>query len=144
MTAATRRRPAGLIGRAGLLTGILAIVAGILGMHTLSGNHAAHTLGAAPPPSSVAVPAGGHIHSGHSAPDPSAASAVACTGSLDGLPQPGAGCTPLAKAGSLAAPEPGSTGQWADAQFSSGAAAPRSYDYLPDGPCPGDLSISRT
>ncbi|WP_066293928.1 hypothetical protein [Arthrobacter sp. B6] len=166
MAAATRRRPAALIGRAGLLAGILAIVAGILGMHTLTGNHAAHPLGAAPPPSSVAAPAAGHSgpdmsgHShggqshrgqspaapaaGHSGPDTSAVSAVACTGSLDGVAQPGAGCTPLAKAGSLAAPEPSSTGQWADAHFSSGASAPRSYDYRPDGPCPGDLSISRT
>jgi len=38
MNAAVRRRLAPM-GRAGLLAGILAIVAGILGMHILTGNH---------------------------------------------------------------------------------------------------------
>ena len=169
MTASARRRLAVLVCRAGLLAGILAIVAGILGMHTLTGNHAAHMLGAAPPPSSAAAPAGtapasghSHGHPAHPATDAAASgadasappasrsaaappsSAAACTGSLAGTELPGAACTPLAKAGSLAAPAPGSAGQLADADVSSRAAVPGSYTYLPEGPSPGELSISRT
>ena len=155
MTASARRRLAVLVCRAGLLAGILAIVAGILGMHTLTGNHAAHMLGVATPPSSAAAPAGmapagGHSH-GYSASHTSAQSAAAppssvaaCSGSFAGTELPGAACTPLAKAGSLAAPEPGSAGQLAAADTSSRAAVPGSYAYLPQGPSPGDLSISRT
>jgi hypothetical protein len=146
-----------LICRAGLLAGILAIVAGILGMHTMTGNHAAHTLGAASPSSSAAAPvsmalASGHSH-GHSAhsasdrsagPDGPAADAAACAGSFAATDLPGAACTPLAKAGSFAAPAPNSAGQLAEAHISSGVTALRFYSYLPAGPSPGDLSISRT
>jgi hypothetical protein len=181
MTATARTRLPVLMGRAWLLAGILAVVAGILGMHGMSGNHGAHMLGAAAPPSSVAapvrvahggvapvgVPPGtttpgnmapvrGHIHGGHaqaghaqaggsqavnSGPD---ASAAACTGGGAGLGLTGAACTPSAKAASLVAPTPGSAGQPADAPIGSGLAALRSYTYLPAGPSPGDLSISRT
>ncbi|HJW01130.1 MAG TPA: hypothetical protein VJ617_18740 [Arthrobacter sp.] len=156
MTASARRRLAALTGHATLLAGILAIVAGILGMHTLTGTHAGHTLGAAAPPSSAAAAvstalAGGHSH-GSSAHTASGAAvsgategpAASCTGSFAGADLPGAACTPLAKAGSLAAPAPGSAGHLADAAISSGAAALGLYTYLPDGPSPGDLSISRT
>ncbi|MEJ1193991.1 hypothetical protein [Pseudarthrobacter sp. CCNWLW207] len=159
MNVAARRRLATLMGRAVLLAGILAIVAGILGMHTLTGNHAAHTLGAGAPPSSVTATPGGqahmtHTHGGHSHSAPSrvvrgepaayGASAVACSGTLGSTESPAVACTPLAKAGSLVAPEPGSAGQLADARVSSGVETMRFYPYLPDGPSPGDLSISRT
>ena len=158
MNAAVRRRLAPM-GRAGLLAGILAILAGILGMHILTGNHTAHTLGAGPPSSSVAALPGGHGHSPHShgahsdsvrsgvvqqEPGAYSASAAACTGSLGSTELPAAACTPLAKAGSLVAPEPGSVGQLADARVSSGAGTMRFYPYLPGSPSPGDLSISRT
>ncbi len=161
MNAAARRRLAALMGRAVLLAGILAIVAGILGMHALTGNHAAHTLGAGPPPSSAVATPGGHghsvhSHSGHSGvvqghsgvvqgePGSDSAPAPAFTGSLGSPELPAAACTPLAKAGSLVAPDPGSVGQLADARGSPGAGSMRFYPYLPDGPSPGDLSISRT
>lgn len=172
MNVAARRRLATLMGRAVLLAGILAIVAGILGMHTLTGNHAAHTLGAGAPPSSVTAAPTGHGPSAHSGHGPSAhnghgsgahsgmvqgnrnvvqhepgaygASAVACSGSLGSTESPAVACTPLAKAGSLSAPEPGSAGQLADARVRSGVGTMRFYPYLPDGPSPGDLSISRT
>ena len=164
MNVAARRRLATLMGRAVLLAGILAIVAGILGMHTLTGNHAAHTLGAGAPPSYATAAPGGMGHSAHSGHGPSAhsgmvqgnrsvvrgepaaygASAVACSGTLGSTESPAAACTPLAKAGSLVAPEPGSVGQLADARVSSGVGTMRYYPYLPDGPSPGDLSISRT
>lgn len=163
MNVAARRRLATLMGRAVLLAGILAIVAGILGMHTLTGNHAAHTLGAGAPPSSVTATPGGHgpsAHNGHGSGAHSGmvqgnrsvvrgepangASAVACSGTLGSTESPAVACTPLAKAGSLVAPEPGSAGQLADARVSSGVGTMRFYPYLPDGPSPGDLSISRT
>lgn len=166
MTAAARRRLATLTGRAVLLAGILAIVAGILGMHTLTGNHAAHTLGAGAPPSTASATSGaqahitqsrgGHSHCAHTRvvqgersvvqgePAAHGPSAAACTGSLGSTESPAAACTPLAKAGSLVAPEPGSVGQLADAWVSSGVGTMRFYAYLPDGPSPGDLSISRT
>lgn len=161
MNAAARRRLAAPMGRAGLLAGILAIVAGILGMHVLTGNHAAHTLGAVAPPSYATATPGGqahmtHAHGAHSGmvqgnrsvvrgePGAYGASAAACSGSLGSAELPAAGCTPLAKAGSLSAPEPGSVGQLAEARISSGVETMRFYPYLPDGPSPGDLSISRT
>lgn len=164
MNVAARRRLATLMGRAVLLAGILAIVAGILGMHTLTGNHAAHTLGAGAPPSYATAAPTGHGPSAHSGHGPSAhsgmvqgnrsvvrgepaaygASAVACSGTLGSTESPAVACTPLAKAGSLVAPEPGSAGQLADARVSSGVGTMRFYAYLPDGPSPGDLSISRT
>ncbi|MEJ1178598.1 MULTISPECIES: hypothetical protein [unclassified Pseudarthrobacter] len=162
MNVAARRRLATLMGRAVLLAGILAIVAGILGMHTLTGNHAAHTLGAGAPPSYATAAPTGHgpsAHNGHgsgahshSAPssvvrgEPAAygASAVACSDTLGSTESPAVACTPLAKAGSLSAPEPGSAGQLADARVRSGVGTMRFYPYLPDGPSPGDLSISRT
>lgn len=159
MNAAARRRLAAPMGRAGLLAGILAIVAGILGMHVLTGNHAAHTLGAVAPPSYATATPGGqahmtHAHGGHSHSAPSrvvqhehgayGASAAACSGSLGSTESPAVACTPLAKAGSLSAPEPGSVGQLPDARVSSGVETMRFYPYLPDGPSPGDLSISRT
>ena len=166
MKAEGRRRLATLMGRAGLLAGILAIVAGILGMHTLAGNHAAHTLGAGASPSSASATPGGHVHSVHNQsadsgsahsgvlqghrsvvqqePAASSASAPACTGSLGSTESPAAACTPLAKAGSLVAPEPGSVGQLLDAWVSPRVGTMRFYPYLPDGPSPGDLSISRT
>lgn len=151
MTAVQSRQRAALLCRTALPALILAVIAGILGMHVITGNHAAHTLGAAAPPSSVAAPAAGHshgaqTHEGHSqavlrGPD---ATADSCTSGIAGHEPAGAACTPLAKAGSLAAPPPGSTGQPADARIGSGVAALRSYTYLPAGPSPGDLSISRT
>lgn len=170
MNVAARRRLATLMGRAVLLAGILAIVAGILGMHTLTGNHAAHTLGAGAPPSYATAAPTGHGPSAHSGHGPSAhnghgsgahshsapssvvrgepaaygASAVACSGTLGSTESPAVACTPLAKAGSLVAPEPGSAGQLADARVSSGVGTMRFYACLPDGPSPGDLSISRT
>lgn len=161
MNVAARRRLATLMGRAVLLAGILAIVAGILGMHTLTGNHAAHTLGAGAPPSYAAPTPGGMGHSAHSPgghrgamqghrsvvqgqPGAYRPSAAACTGSRGSTESPATACTPLAKAGSLVAPEPGSVGQLADARVSSGVGTMRYYPYLPDGPSPGDLSISRT
>ena len=151
MTAVLSRQRAALLCRTALPALILAVIAGILGMHVITGNHAAHTLGAAAAPSSVAAPATGHSHGGQthdghgpavlSVPD---ATADSCTSGFAGHEPVGAACTPLAKAGSLAAPPPGSTGQPADARITSGLAALRSYTYLPTGPSPGDLSISRT
>ena len=47
MTAVQSRQRAALLCRTALPALILAVVAGILGMHVITGNHAAHTLGAA-------------------------------------------------------------------------------------------------
>ena len=50
MTAVQSRQRAALLCRAALPALILAVIAGILGMHVITGNHAAHTLGTGTPP----------------------------------------------------------------------------------------------
>lgn len=136
-------RTAALLCRTALLAGILAVIAGIFGMHVMTGNHAAHSLqslGAASVPAAdhaehdALVPAAGADASAH----------CSCSGSCSRMQAMGATCTPSAKTASFTAPPPGDAGLAVDARAGFNPAAPATYGYWPGSPSPGDLSISRT
>jgi hypothetical protein len=156
MTAIASRRATALLRTASLVAGILAIVAGILGMHIMTGTHtmpasaighdtrALHAVQAAPDhPGHITVPTA----------VPGAAAAQSLTHSLGPSCCDTGGCTTMSAMGGSCIPSPGSTTLTAPlpgttALPSGGgthAAMPSSgYAYLPGSPSPGQLSISRT
>ncbi|HET6240460.1 MAG TPA: hypothetical protein VFD99_00540 [Arthrobacter sp.] len=157
MTASAPGSVMPFLRRAGLLAGILALVAGILGMHTMPGFH---SMPAATPAVGTALQVQGPTvgHSGHSAdwiavPEASTmagTAAVAWSGcgctDPDGcttMSAMGAACTPSLGNAFLAAPAPGTAALGAH-DLGTATDATASYFYLPAGPSPGELSISRT
>lgn len=148
--------------RAGLFAALLAVIAGILGMHVMTGTHGTHSPVTAAVPALTPTTGTGHAestpgHAGHGTPggtvgysQPSVQDAAgtleqcSCSGSCANGHAMTAACTPTAKTGSFSAPSPGTT---VIAVISSGAAdgmVPGLWPYLPDTPSPGQLSISRT
>jgi hypothetical protein len=140
-------RTAVLLCRSALLAGILAVIAGILGMHVMTGNHAAHShqsLGTPSAPAAAAPDHAGHHDVVPPATDDDAAAQCSCSGSCSGMQAMGAPCTPSAKTASFTAPPPGDAGLAVYDRAGFNPAAPAAYSYLPGIPSPGDLSISRT
>ena len=138
--------------RAWLLTGILAVIAGIFGMHVMTASHAAHaSAGHAVVGHTEPGYAAGHATVGHADPGhPAGHTAVAhsmpaesCGAACPSVHESGASCTPSATTGSLTVLPPSGT-----ADFYPGPAAVRlqasDYSYIPPGPTPCELSISRT
>jgi len=166
MTAVSRDPVTAFLLRAGIVAGVLAIIAGIFGMHVMTGNHTMHSPAAAQTPAAAMTAADGHTgHTGHqsaahnevpgtttTAAWPRAADvlgagpAASCTCSAEchSVPAMSAACVPSAKTGTLTAPDPG------QGTLAFNNIAVRydglsiSYSYLPGGPSPGELSISRT
>ncbi|HET6271115.1 MAG TPA: hypothetical protein VFE00_13705 [Arthrobacter sp.] len=150
-TVTGRRTP--FLRRAGLLTGLLALIAGILGMHIMPGSHSMP----APSGHETATVQGQVPTTGHGAADRTAvpeASGMAGTASAPGcgcadpngcstMSSVHPGCTPTLGNASLAAPPPGTTPLVAQVLGITNAAT-TNYSYLPASPTPGDLSISRT
>ena len=158
MTAQAHAPAIVFLRRAGLLTAVLALIAGIFGMHVMTATHAMHSPATAAATVSAhhdSSPAGHtakHLSGASSAPempaaqDEAGARTVPCTDSdnCTSMQSMSAACTPSAKTGSLAAPLPG-TGIIANnptAGTQSTISARRSY--LPGSPSPGELCISRT
>lgn len=156
MTAALDGRLTRFLLRAGFVAAALAIIAGIFGMHIVSGAHHAapgHGMtasGTVPVVHLEAMPAG-HAHTTE-APTGSAGAAPAVTGSSSSCTA--AGSCPEMSAGdaacvlapgntTLSAPLPG-TAPYALPDFGAAAALGSTYSYSPDSPSPGDLCISRT
>lgn len=162
----------GVLMRCAVFVGVLAVMAGILGMHVLTGSHASHSGAAhsgaahsgaayaAGSPVDVSPAAVGHAASGHApaADDgerqpggpahPAGDAAVVlsagavCGEACPGAEEAGAECVPSANAGSLTVVAPPAP---AIDQAPPGAAvATAAYSYIPSGPRPCDLSISRT
>ncbi|MBD1538897.1 hypothetical protein HC749_12035 [Arthrobacter sp. S13_S34] len=148
--------------RAGLLAVVMAVVAGIFGMHVMTADHSSHAAHA-----DVALAAGdsavghtpgghsaaehtavGHSHAGHAATLTDAVGAAftasaSCSAGCPDVREEGASCTPLAKTGSLAAvPPPASPTALLAPVFGTHGAA--GYSFVPPSPTPCDLSISRT
>lgn len=125
MTDASVRPPASLLRRAALLAGILAVVAGFLGMHVLA-----------------PAPAAAQSHSVHGSHD--AGSGLTAAGGCAEKSAAHVDCTPSMAGTSLSAPPRGS----APLAIQSWTAAPEGrasdYAYVPASPTPSDLSISRT
>lgn len=152
MTARTRVLSAALL-RAGLLAAVLAIVAGIFGMHVMAAHssHAGHPAVVQPQAADPAAghPAAGHTHTGDTAGHPAGHAAVAnfsaaesCSSGCPGAQEAGAPCIPLAKTASFAVvpPQAGTAGPAPTAT----ARGTVGYSYIPSSPTPCDLSISRT
>ncbi|WP_017197945.1 DUF6153 family protein [Arthrobacter sp. M2012083] len=162
---ATQRTMAGsALLTTALLTAVLAIIAGILGMHVLAGTHSAHSSVTAsagmPDTAGQALSGSGSQASGHGAhlaasredalqelPPSSGAASFAqcsCSGNCSSQHSVNVACIPSVATGGLAAPAPTEalsiTGQ--SAASTSTALAP--WSYRPGSPSPGELSISRT
>ncbi|MDI3242259.1 hypothetical protein QK292_11195 [Arthrobacter sp. AL08] len=157
-------RTSGFLRRAGMMAGLLALLAGIFGMHlmagphsmaasdsthtaelrsapTPAGSHTGHDAGATPsaeqPPSHMAA---SRTAAGHD----SGCQEASCFGpggcaEMSGMDP---ACIPLPGQASLAAPLPGTT-VFGDAGPPYQGSACR-HVYLPGAPSPGDLCISRT
>lgn len=157
MTASHRKRFTAFLRRAGLLAAVLAITAGILGMHGIAGGHSIHS------PAAVTVPPPSAVHAGHPADAPtgqqpsgipstqqtagqhtSGVASEPCTDSCTCIQTMTAGCIPSAKTGSLTAPMPGTVLLATNPAATAPLAIPTAYSYLPGSPSPGELSISRT
>ncbi|XAS65540.1 hypothetical protein ACOM2C_01685 [Pseudarthrobacter sp. So.54] len=166
MTAISARRATALLLRGALLTGLLAIVAGILGMHIMTGTHAMPT----------AAATGHDTRAPHAMPAPEhpahvaditkiqgttpVAAAVAGTTATPGITaEPGpscadtGGCTMISTMGGDCVPSPGTTTltappPGATALTSSGGTITgvpdTGYGFIPRSLSPGQLSISRT
>ena len=144
-----------ILRRALLLTGLLAVIAGIFGMHIMSG---AHTMPAAPSAGSDTILTqihGSHaVHGGHPAAQSPAADAPAepVSGTAPPCSAPGncpsmagmdAICVLSLANASLSAPQPGAT-PFPALKVSGAELVAASCSYLPGSPSPGDLCISRT
>ena len=156
MTAA-RSLASVFLRRAGMFSLVFALIAGIFGMHVMSGHHSMHG------PASAMTGTESIGHSGHLQHAASEAAAVTA-GAADaaagheipaaaGCPDGGCSgtqamtvsCIPAGKTGSLAAPTPG-TAVFAAALVRAdpaGQVSGRSA-HKPDTPTPCELSISRT
>lgn len=175
MAAALRHHAADALRRGLLLLGVIAVVAGFLGMHIMAGMQGAHAMSAvaasaksavaSAPADGIAAHSAAHaVHPGtaapgavasapsetvdyagagnHTEPGPSA-SCVCQAGCTDPVSMHGA-CVPSAAVSSLAAPPPGAAPTSLHNPDARGSGAVPPYAYLPAGPSPGDLSISRT
>ena len=151
MATAFTRSAAAFLSRAGMLAGMLAIIAGIFGMHILSGSHDM--------PMAASGSQTGTLHSGHAtggpmdgqpsttAVDDSATPAAASSSCLDPAPCPVMGsmsqeCVPAPGNTSFDAPLPGTT--TLAYRVDSGTDHTPGRLHFSASPSPGDLGISRT
>ncbi|KQR75342.1 hypothetical protein ASF98_05805 [Arthrobacter sp. Leaf337] len=157
MTAPAHAPAIAFLRRAGLFTAVLALIAGIFGMHVMTTTHAVHS-----PATERAVSAhhasSGAGHTGDHTPGPSSAPdmppatgeagtrTVQCTdsGTCTSMQAMTGSCTPSAKTGSLAAPLPGTGIIGRNTNTGTLATISARWAYLPGSPSPGELCISRT
>ena len=159
MTAPAHAAAIAFLRRAGLLTVVLALIAGIFGMHVMTATHAMHSPataaatvsahhGSSPAGHTGELPAGPSsapdVHA--SAQDEAGARTVQCTDSnhCTSMQSVTAACTPSAKTGSLAAPLPGTGIIARNTNAAMPSAIGLRWSYLPVSPSPGERCISRT
>lgn len=173
MTAILSDRAAVFLRRAGLLAGLLAIIAGIFGMHVLTGSHSMHLAdssaatqphhmadsSAAAQPHHLAAEQPGQGSDDHDSQDDAPTVTAGIITPDDDVPAPGAcscmggdPCAGMSAMGGSCIPS-GSTGTLAapppsTVSFAAETQAPEvaasSYAYVPESPSPADLCISRT
>ncbi|MEO5318868.1 hypothetical protein PV761_09840 [Arthrobacter sp. CC3] len=157
MTATAHRQAPGFLRRAGLVAAVLAIIAGIFGMHVLTGTHAMHSPASATPAADAHTTEASPDHTGHPAesgtvPDHASAgqnmAGVAVeqcseSGDCTSMQAMTTACTPSAKTASMAAPPPG-TNVLGNSNNTAAGAVTGQWSYLPGSPSPCELSISRT
>ena len=158
MTAPAPAFAIAFLRRAGLFTAVLALIAGIFGMHVMTATHAIYFPATAAATvsahhgSSPAGHAGEHPPGPSSAPelpaaqDPAGSRTVQCTDSnhcttMQSMTAP---CTPAPKTGSLAAPLPGTGITARNTTAGTQSTISARWSYLPGSPSPGELCISRT
>jgi hypothetical protein len=165
MTARPHGSVAAFLHRAGLFAAVLAIMAGIFGMHVMTGTHSMHSPDAAIATTATAA-AAGMVHSGpsghtgHQTPGPSSDSPVsggqdAAGTAVEQCPDTGScscpsmqamtgACIPSANTGSLTAPLPGTAVLAVNNNPGTLLVGAGRWSYLPGSPSPGELCISRT
>lgn len=153
MAARAHRDAAAFLRNAGPVAAVLAIIAGIFGMHVLTGTHAMH-----PTATAGAAPAAFAGHTGHAASpetitghrtagqDRAGITVEQCSGSghCTSMQDMTMGCTPSVKTASLAAPPPGTLVLGISNNTATAGAGSGHWSYLPGSPSPCELSISRT
>ena len=156
MSATDHRRAATSLRRAGLVTAVLAIIAGIFGMHVLTATHTMHspasaTAGAQPHATAVSPDHAGHSvafsHQGRSLEQDRPGAVVGqCSdsGNCTSMHAMTVACTPSAKTASMAAPPPGTLVLGISNNTVPAGAVTGQWSYLPGSPSPCELSISRT
>lgn len=158
MTAPVHAPAIVLLRRAGLFAAVLALIAGIFGMHVMTATHALHSPATAGAAVSAHHESSASGHTGDHAPGPSSAPdmpgvqgeastrTLQCTdsGTCTSMQAMTASCTPSAKTGSLAAPLPGTGIISRNTTTGTLTAISAQWHYLPDSPSPGELCISRT
>lgn len=154
MTALAPARAIAFLCRVGLFAAVLALIAGIFGMHVMTATHALHS------PATVSVHHGsspaGHT-GGHASGPVSAAALPAVQGAEGSVTEPCGGsgncsgmqsatgsCIPSAKTGSLAAPLPGAGIIGRNVATETLIQLRAQWSYHPGSPSPGDLCIIRT
>lgn len=156
MTAISSGRATALLRRAAVLAGLLAIVAGILGMHIMTGTHAMQAAATGHDTGALHAMQAASEHPGHLA-DITAVSGSSAAQSLTHAPGPSCadtsgctmmssmvgGCIPFPGNTTLAAPPPGATPLPSSGRTNTGIPT-SGYAFLPQSPSPGQLSISRT
>ncbi|MFJ5957151.1 hypothetical protein ACIQC5_14505 [Paenarthrobacter sp. NPDC092416] len=125
MTAPLLRLVAFSACRLGALAVVMALIAGIMGMHTMTAGHSGHTTAATADVSDHCASA-------------------TCSGDCAEMPGMGASCTPLAKTTSLVVAAPRTSPFGVERGRNEVLASPLPLIYVPDGPSPGEMSISRT
>lgn len=156
MTAASRRHLTAFLLRAGFLTVALAIIAGIFGMHIMTGAHSMAGAHSAPVAAADTVmthahgtPADDHGDGAglapHTAIVPETAPGSSCStaGTCHEMSGMDAACVLSPGNTSFTAPLPG-TAPYALPDFGAAATAGTTYSYSAGSPSPGDLCISRT
>jgi hypothetical protein len=142
MTDPLRGRATAFLLRIGLLAGLFAIIAGIVGMHVMAGGHSMHATPAmsqsavAGPAAVVSHPA---VHHADSPPAPS----CTCPGICTGMSALHAACVPAPGHNTLTAPLPG-VPPYATAGATGAGVLVSDYSHRPGSPSPVDLCISRT
>lgn len=159
-------RVPGALARGAVFFGVLAVIAGIFGMHVMTGSHASHAnaghavVGHTASPQMVA----GDAHAAHSVAEHAAAAddgegqpggparpggdaavvlaAGVCAETCPGAEEPGASCVPSPNSGALAVIAPPSAAVKQPRAWT--ATAGSGYSYIPSSPTPCELSISRT
>lgn len=155
MTATLLGRAMVFLRRASLLAGMLAVVAGILGMHIMTGSHSMPASAAGMDMAQVAQasaatgpePGNAAAQGNPAAHGPAYMSWQPCirtdAGACAKMSAMGAVCIPSPGNPPLAVPLPGVTPFAANVPAKLSAAS-ATYAYLPGSPSPGELCISRT
>ncbi|MCX2746965.1 hypothetical protein OOZ51_03935 [Arthrobacter sp. MI7-26] len=153
MTDPLRGRATAFLRRIGLLTALLAIIAGILGMHVMGASHSMHDPIAIGINAEMAGAHGGHIEPPDD-PSPPAnlssnrsaqltASHCTSSGTCTAMSAMSAVCVLASSHNSLTAPLPG-VPPYADEGTTEPGSQNAGYSHRPGSPSPGDLCISRT